>query len=148
MSRLFEQTSEKKRSGADISPASDSGELHMSNSDLLSALGSPKAMPAPVQAKMEQSFGMSLSDVSLFESPLVSQGGAEAAAAGNRIAFAPGKLDPYSAPGQELLGHELSHVVSQKQGRVHGSGFLNDSALERRADDEGSLAAKGEEVFK
>lgn len=119
----------------------------MSNSDLISALGSSKSMPAPVQAKMEGSFGMSLSDVSLYESPLVSQNGAEAAASGNKIAFAPGKLDLSSSHGQELLGHELSHVAAQKRGEVSGSGFLNDSGLEHRADREGALAAKGSSVF-
>ncbi len=119
----------------------------MSNSDLLSALGSSVSMPAPVQAKMENSFGMSLSDVSLYESPLVSQNGAEAVASGSKIAFAPGKLNPFTGPGQELLGHELSHVVAQKRGEVSGSGFLNDSSLERRADREGALAAKGSTVF-
>lgn len=119
----------------------------MSNSDLLSALGSSKSMPAPVQAKMERSFGMGLSDVSLYESPLVSQNGAEAVASGSRIAFAPGKLNFSSTSGQELLGHELSHVASQKRGEVSGSGFLKDSSLEHRADREGALAARGDNAF-
>lgn len=146
MTKLFEQLPEKHdgagtllRSGGNIS--------QMSNSDLLRGLGNSRSMPAPVQAKMENSFGINMSDIKLFESPLVSQGGAEAVASGNGIAFAPGKLDPYSAPGQELLGHELSHVVSQKRGEVSGSGFLKDSSLEHRADNEGAMAARGESIF-
>ena len=68
-------------------------------------------------------------------------------AQGSRIAFAPGKLDFASASGQALLGHELSHVVSQARGEVTGSGFLNDHALEARADREGAMAAAGEQVY-
>lgn len=118
-----------------------------SNSDLLSALGSAKTMPSPVQAKMEESFGTDLSDVLLYESRVVSQNGAKAVASGSKIAFAPGKMDFGSSAGQELLGHELSHVVSQKNGTVRGSGFLNNSSFERSADSEGARAAKGMSAF-
>ena len=77
----------------------------------------------------------------------VADAGAEAVAQGSRIAFAPGKLDFASASGQALLGHELSHVVSQAREEVSGSGFLNDAALEARADREGAMAAAGEQVY-
>ena len=147
MSKLFEQSPARKLggSGQSVSGGGDAVSS-MSNSDLLSALGSSKSMPAPVQAKMENSFGMSLSDVSLFESPIVSEHGAEAAASGSKIAFAPGKLNFGSSSGQELLGHELSHVASQKRGDVSGSGFLKNSSLEHRADAEGALAAAGKKI--
>lgn len=46
--------------------------------------------------------------------------------------------------GQALLGHELSHVASQARGEVRGSGLVNDSTLEARADREGPKAARGE----
>lgn len=111
------------------------------NRDLLSQLGSAKTMPESVQAKMEDTLGADFSEVKLYESPLVARGGAEAAASGNNIAFAPGKLDLSSAGGRALLGHELSHVVSQARGEVSGSGFVNNSALERRADADGAKAA-------
>ncbi len=52
---------------------------------------------------------------------------------GSSIAFAPGMLDFSSYGGQALLGHEISHVVSQARGEVTGGGFLNDQALEARA---------------
>lgn len=147
MGKLLEQSPSRKSGGSTRSASPSLGSASsMSNSDLLSALGSSKSMPAPVQAKMEGSFGMSLSDVSLFESSMVSQNGAEAVASGNKIAFAPGKLDPYSSSGQELLGHELSHVVSQKRGEVSGSGLLKSSSLEHRADAEGAKAARGESI--
>ena len=34
--------------------------------------------------------------------------------------------------GQALLGHELSHVVSQARGEVRGSGLLENNSLESR----------------
>ena len=55
-------------------------------------------------------------------------------------------LDFSSFGGQALLGHELSHVVSQARGEVRGGGFLNDHALEARADREGAMAASGQQV--
>lgn len=111
------------------------------NRDLLSQLGGSKAMPEPVQARMEEALGADFSGVHLYESPIVAQGGAQAAAAGNAVAFAPGKLSFSSRSGLELLGHELSHVASQARGEVSGSGFVNDSTLEHRADADGTRAA-------
>jgi len=32
--------------------------------------------------------------------------------------FAPGQYKPESQEGQKLIGHELTHVVQQKEGRV------------------------------
>ena len=89
---------------------------------------------------------MDLSGVKLYENKAVGDAGAEAVAQGSKIAFAPGKLDFSSTHGQALLGHEISHVASQARGEVKGSGFLNDSALEARADREGMMAAHGESV--
>ena len=75
------------------------------------------------------------------------QAGAEAIAQGNEIAFAPGKANFSARSGQERLGHELSHVMSKRSGQVRGSGFLNNAALEARADREGAMAAAGQLVY-
>ena len=107
----------------------------------------PVDLPGAIQAKMEASFGADLSAVKLYESAAVAEHGAQAVAQGNRIAFAPGALDFTSSKGQALLGHELSHVVSQAKGETRGSGFLNDAALEARADREGAMAAAGEQIY-
>lgn len=104
-------------------------------------------LPEAMRARMESSFGADLSSVRLYESKAVGDAGAEAITQGSNIAFAPGKQDLTSSGGQALLGHELSHVVSQQRGEVTGSGFLNDSALEARADREGAMAARGESVY-
>ena len=128
-------------------PVSSSGnESALPNSTQLSELGHQVGMPEVMREKMEGAFGMDLSGVKLYENRAVGDAGAEAVTQGSRIAFAPGKLDFSSTRGQELLGHEISHVASQARGEVRGSGLVNDSALEARADKEGFMAAHGESI--
>ena len=110
-------------------------------------LGHRVDLPGAIQAKMEAAFGADFSGVELYESQTVADAGAQAMTMGNKIGFAPGALDFSSGAGQALLGHELSHVVSQARGEVSGRGFLDDRALEARADREGALAAAGESVY-
>lgn len=104
-------------------------------------------LPEAIRAKMEASFGADFSNVRLYESQTVADAGAKAVTMGGAIGFAPGKLDFASTGGQALLGHELSHVVSQARGEASGRGYLQDHALEARADREGALAAAGEQVY-
>ena len=103
-------------------------------------------LPDAMRSKMETAFGADLSAVKLYESEAVADAGASAVTRGSDIAFAPGMLDFASYGGQALLGHEISHVVSQARGEVTGGGFLNDRALEARADREGAMAAAGQTV--
>ncbi len=103
-------------------------------------------LPDAMRTKMESAFGADLGAVKLYESQAVADTGAKAITRGSDIAFAPGMLDFSSFGGQALLGHELSHVVSQARGEVTGGGFLNDRALEARADREGAMAAAGQTV--
>jgi len=73
--------------------------------------------------------------------------GALAYAQGNEVHFAPGQFKPDNQAGQELIGHELAHVVQQRAGRVKattqakGIGVNDDKGLEREADDMGRKAA-------
>ncbi len=103
-------------------------------------------LPDAMREKMESAFGADLSAVKLYESQTVADAGAKAVTQGANIAFAPGMLDFSSFGGQALLGHELSHVVTQARGEVTGSGYLNDVGLEARADREGAMAAAGQSV--
>ena len=109
-------------------------------------LGRRVDLPDAMRAKMENAFGTDLSAVKLYESQAVADAGAQAVTQGSSIAFAPGMLDFSSFGGQSLLGHELSHVVSQSRGEVTGGGFLNDHALEARAGQEGAMAAAGQQI--
>ena len=103
-------------------------------------------LPEAMRAKMENAFGADLSAVRLYESQAVADAEARAITRGSDIAFAPGMLDFTSFGGQALLGHEISHVVSQARGEVTGGGFLSDHALEARADREGAMAAAGQQI--
>lgn len=115
-----------------------------------SSSGAATGLPGTVQAKMESAFNTSFSDVRITkDSSKAKNIGAKAYTQGNSIHFAPGKFDPNTNSGQELIGHELTHVVQQKQGRVTPSiqgKFQNintDSALEKEADHMGARAAAG-----
>ncbi len=124
------------------SPSVEMAHLSLSSGDL----GQRIDLPGEIQSKMERAFGMDLSGVRLYRSQAVDDAGAHAVAQGSRIAFAPDHTDFSSPQGQALLGHELSHIVSQARGEAHGLGFLSDPALEAQADREGAMAARGEFV--
>ena len=145
----FSYDQKKKRDSAKNgaeSSVSSGKESSLPNSTQLSELGHRVDMPVVMREKMEDSFGMDLSAVKLYENRAVGEAGAEAVTKGNNIAFAPGKLDFSSTRGQALLGHEISHVASQAKGEVKGSGLVNDSALEARADQEGLKATREESI--
>ncbi len=104
-------------------------------------------LPDAIREKMEASFGADFSGVKVYESQTVADAGAQAMTMGSNVAFAPGQLDLASTSGQALLGHELSHVVSQARGESAGQGFLADAGLEAQADRQGALAAQGESAY-
>jgi hypothetical protein len=100
---------------------------------------------------MESLFVKDFSAVRVHEGPEAGAAGARAFTRGNDVHFAPGQYAPDTAAGQELLGHELSHVVQQAEGRVavpqaKGSAVNQDEALEREADEHGARAARGEAI--
>ncbi|HWN71230.1 MAG TPA: DUF4157 domain-containing protein [Haliangium sp.] len=111
--------------------------------------GSGQPLPGDVQAKMEGAFGADFSAVRVHEGPQADAMGALAYTQGTDIHFQPGQYDPQSQHGQELLGHELTHVVQQSQGRVptptqaKGAPINDDPSLEREADTMGARAAAG-----
>jgi hypothetical protein len=103
-------------------------------------------LPREVQTKMEQALGSDFSDVRIHVGPEVSAIGAIAFTWGSNIHFAPGQYNPHSMAGQQLLGHELTHVVQQRAGRVSnpfggGVAVVQDTALEAEADRLGRMAA-------
>ena len=120
----------------------------MFGTDLFSsnAAGQPVDLPGAIRERFEDAFGADLSAVKIYRSQAVADAGAQAVTMGEKVAFAPGMLDFSSRSGLSLLGHEMSHVVSQQRGEVTGSGFLNDPALEARADREGAMAAAGQSI--
>jgi len=110
---------------------------------------SSSGMPDETLNKMSSSFGTDFSDVNIHsDSKSAVDAGALAYTQGNDIHFAPGQYDPGSQSGQELLGHELTHVQQQREGRVQANNEVNglplndDKGLEEEADIKGAKAAQ------
>lgn len=109
----------------------------------------PGALPLDVQSKMEHVMGADFSNVNVHANSSQASGmGALAYAQGNDIHFAPGQYSPDTQNGQKIIGHELAHVVQQRQGRVlptaqlkSGMRLNDDPALEKEADNLGEKAA-------
>src|SRR3954469_5664876 len=105
-------------------------------------------LPDPVRGKMERSFGADFSGVSVHQDGRADAMGAQAYAQGEHLHFGAGRYDPSSHAGQSLIGHELSHVVQQREGRASvpqgkGAAVVADRSLEAEADRQGELAAHG-----
>lgn len=137
-----------EKSGASASAASKSHEQAgakppVQTKNLFSPLAKPNNTGIPLQMKerFESLSGFSFDDVRIhYNSDKPAQLQALAFTQGNQV---------YMGPGQEKhLGHELGHVVQQKQGRVRptsktGNVSINDDlALEREADNFGSVQFK------
>lgn len=116
----------------------------------VSSGGGGFALPEDLRTQMEQALGADFSGVRVREDASAAALGADAYARGEKIVFAPGKFDPTSMAGKELIGHELVHVVQQRQGRVSatqakgGAAINSDAGLEHEADELGARAARGE----
>lgn len=98
-----------------------------------------KPLPKAVQRKMESFFKTNFSDVRVHIGPQAASIGALAFTQGNNLYFAPGQYNPTTLQGQQLLGHELAHVVQQRRGRVRnpfglGVAVVQDRSMESEAD--------------
>ena len=113
----------------------------------LSKFGSSgKPLPSPVLQKMESCFKTSFSDVRVHVGPEPATIGALAFTHGSNLYFAPGQYNPNTAKGQQLLGHELMHVVQQRSYRARnpfscGIAVVRDGLMEAEADRMGLLAS-------
>jgi Domain of unknown function (DUF4157)/Agrobacterium VirD5 protein len=108
--------------------------------------GSGQPLPEPIQKKMESFFNTSFADVRVHVGHEAASIGALAFTHGTDLYFAPGQYNPQSTLGQQLLGHELTHVVQQRAGRVRnplgaGVAVVQDPALEAEAERMGLRAA-------
>jgi hypothetical protein len=86
-------------------------------SSIESARGGGQAIDGGVRGKLEGAFGADFSDVRVHtdaqSDSLNKSIQAKAFTTGSDIFFSKGAYDPGSQSGQELLGHELTHVVQQ-----------------------------------
>ena len=105
----------------------------------LKPTGSGQLLPEPVQKKMEAFFNTSFADVRVHVGNEASSIGALAFTHGSDLYFAPGQYNPQLTQGQRLLGHELTHVLQQRAGRVRNPlglriAVVQDPALEAEAE--------------
>jgi hypothetical protein len=110
-----------------------------------------RPLPESMRERMEVSFGHDFSSVRIHEGPQAEGLGATAYTQGQDIHFAPGKYRPSSHEGRQLIGHELTHVVQQRAGRVavpqgKGAPINAEPHLEAEADHAGAKAARGEQA--
>jgi hypothetical protein len=110
------------------------------------ASGGGRPLPDAVRGKMEAALGADFASVRVHVGPQAERIGAVAFTMGSDIYFAPGRFQPDTVQGQQLLGHELAHVVQQRVGRVRnpigaGIAVVQDQVLEAEADRLGYRAA-------
>lgn len=105
---------------------------------------------AGLRRQMERAFDADFSGVRLIRrSSAAVTLGAEAVTRNERVHLAPGRFSPGNFAGRALIGHELAHVVQQRQGRVKataqakGVGINQNRTLEAEADAAGDRAARG-----
>jgi Domain of unknown function (DUF4157) len=112
----------------------------------LRVIGEGRPLDAGIRQTMERFFEADFSSVRVHEGPAAQAMGALAFTLGEELHFAPGLYDPTTREGMELLGHELTHVVQQRGGRVtnpygQGVAIVQDPALEAEADEMGRKLA-------
>lgn len=110
--------------------------------------GRGEPLPTSVKLQMERYFDTDFSDVRVHVGGEAASIGALAFTLGTDIYFAPEQYQPHTQYGRELLGHELTHVLQQREGRVgnpfgEGVAVVQDHDLEAEADEHGRAAAQG-----
>ncbi len=101
----------------------------------LPTLGPGEALPLSVRRPMETLLGRDLSAVRLYTAPAAAALGAEAFTSGERVVFAPGRLDMRSRQGLALIGHELAHIgqpLAFKQSPGAGPAVVDEEESEAR----------------
>ena len=102
---------------------------------------------ASVMDRMEAFLETDFSGICLNISEDVGKFGADALAVDETLYFNRDCYDPNSSEGLKLLGHELAHILQQRQGRVRANSswqslpFNGDQALEAEADEAGEWFA-------
>ena len=131
-----------------IQRAEDEEELLQGKFETVQRNENHTGMPDGVKAQMEDSFGTDFSSVRIHpDSSTAPEVGALAYTQGTDIHFAPGQFKPVTSAGQQLLGHELTHVIQQAEGRVSpttevsGMPVNDDISLETEADMMGQRAS-------
>jgi hypothetical protein len=110
------------------------------------ARSSGQNLDTSVQQKMGEAFNTDFSSVQVHtndEAHGLNQSlSAKAFTTGNDIFFRQGEYNPQTSSGQELIAHELTHVVQQSTGRVESGGGMTVNAPGDQFEQEADSAAK------
>lgn len=133
--------------GAEMPRRRDAVATLLLNAGMIQAIGPGRRLDVGLRRSMERTLAADLSAVQIYQGPAAHALGALAFTLGDQIHFAPGLYDPSSREGLELLGHELTHIVQQRSGRLrnpYGQGIavVQDPALEAEADRMGRQLAR------
>jgi len=122
----------KKHSG------NDSSRLKNNDSRTVTGLSGGQMLGLQTRAFFEPRFGHSFNDVRVHSDGTAQQMAtslnARAFTTGNDIVFAPGQYQPATASGQQLLAHELTHVVQQQGISSAGVHATNPPCIQRDVD--------------
>ena len=154
--KVKEASPQEKNPSEAAAPASDrgsNGAASLANVPMFpeqsgASSGGGRPLPSPLRKKMEAAFRTDFSDVRTHQGPNAESLGALAFTQGRDIHFARGKYNPASAEGQKIIGHELTHVVQQRAGKVavpqgQGAPINAEPKLETEADVLGARAVAG-----
>lgn len=107
-------------------------------------------LPGPIRQQMETAFRTDFRSVRIHEGREAAAIGANAFTRGEHLYFAPGMYRPESREGQQRIGHELTHVMTQRAGRIPrpalGTAIVQNRQLEAEAESQGARAAAGQTV--
>jgi hypothetical protein len=110
------------------------------------ARGDGQALEAAVEQKMGDALGADFSDVRVHtgeQSHALNQElGALAFTTGKDVFFGENQYAPHSTGGQELIAHELTHVVQQSSGAVTGGAKMTVNEPGDRFEQEADAVAK------
>jgi hypothetical protein len=113
-------------------------------------LSGGRPLPPTTRERMEAAFGVPLEHIRLHTDAeadeIAEEHEAEALTVGSHIAFAAARFDPDTDEGEELLAHELAHVVQRGGGeaRLDGPDSEPGEPAEREAYDAAARVARGE----
>lgn len=111
---------------ADQGTAQTGGQLSESMSARLDrSRGDGQPLEQGVRQRMRETTGYDLEDVRVHTDAeageINRQLDARAFTTGQDIFFGEGQYNPHSSDGQELIAHETTHVIQQRQGKVQGA---------------------------
>ena len=106
-----------------------------------------QALDADTRAFFEPRFGHDFSAVRVHADAQAAESAhavqALAYTAGHHVVFGAGRFAPASAPGRQLLGHELTHVVQQSGGALAGAATVQRKVILNKAE----MPAKDRKAF-